>query len=138
MSHFNKTITIYIMITFFLFIFNYIYGLFGHGVSSKSMSNMYLVSLFLGVLFFSLIKIILPKINLQIKYRLFYNIHNSSVALLVNGLMLTGIIEIAGGSSYLISWFFYIGCFLLIISIIMFISMLHSLKRAYTVSSSTF
>lgn len=43
MKKLNKTILVYVGLTIFTFLFNQIYALFTHGVSSENMSNMYLV-----------------------------------------------------------------------------------------------
>ena len=48
---FLKTIEIFIMITIFTFIFNKVYGIFGHGVTSPYMTYMFLYPLVGGVLF---------------------------------------------------------------------------------------
>lgn len=73
------------------------------------MSNMYLYLLGFGVLVFSLFRIFIPNIVSRKGYRLFYNTYNSGVATLINGILLNGILEIAGATSQIVPWFLYIG-----------------------------
>jgi len=116
----NRTITNYIILTVGAFLFNKIYALFGHGVTSPWMTNLYLFFLVLGVLVFSLFRIFVPDIISHKGYRLFFNTYNSGIAVFANGMLLYGILEIAGGTSQIVPWFLYIGCGLLTIAVFMF------------------
>lgn len=116
----NKTIINYIMLTGGAFLFDRIYTLFGHGVTSLWMSNLYLYFLGPGVLVFLFFKIFIPGIVSCKNYRLFFNTYNSGIAVLVTGMLLYGIIEIAGGTSQIVSWFLYIGSGLVSISVFIF------------------
>ena len=121
----NKTIITYIFITIGVFLFDKIYSLFGHGITSNWMSNAYLYVLWLGVLVFLLFRVFLPDIVNDKGYPLFFRMHNSGIAILINGMLLYGIIEIAGGSSAFVSWFLVAGSgligFAAVLAAIMFI-----------------
>lgn len=126
----NKTIVNYTLIAAFAYVFNRIYGFFGHGVKSPWMANMYLFLLIFGTLAFTFIKVFTPNIVSKSRYRLFFNIYNSGVAIFVNGMLLRGIIEIAGGTSDIMPWFMYIGALILIIAVGIFIYILFA-KEPY-------
>jgi hypothetical protein len=105
----NKTIITYILFTIGIYLFDKIYAIFGHGVTSHWMANAYLYLLGLGVLVFVLFRIFIPEIVTFRGYPLFFKIYNSGIAILINGMLLYGIIEIAGGTSSIVAWFLYIG-----------------------------
>jgi len=117
----RKTIIAYLLFTIGVFIFNKIYALFGHGVTSRWMSNAYLYLLGFGVCTFSIIKMFSPKIEEHKRFSLFYITYNSGVAILINGMLLLGILEIAGGASPFAMWYLYIGYGSITAAVIMFI-----------------
>ncbi len=92
---------------------NYIYGFFGHGVTSNAMTWMFLYPLIGGYLVY----FILGKIPFQIKsanqFRVFSNAYNAGIAALTTGSLLTGILEIAGTSSPYTIIFYVVGGILL-------------------------
>lgn len=118
MSKLNKTIITYIILSAAAFLFDKVYALFGHGVTSAWMSNMYLFLLASGAAVFTLLKLFAPNITGCKGYRLIYNLYNSGIAVFVNGMLLKGILEIAGGTSGLIRWFLYTGCGLIATAVI--------------------
>jgi hypothetical protein len=122
----NKTIITYSLFTIGIYLFAKIYMLFGHGVTSPWMSHAYLYLLGLGVFVFFLLKIAIPEIVQQKGYRFFYQIYNSGVAILINGMLLRGILEIAGGSSAYVAWFFFVGWGFIAIGVVLFLKMLVS------------
>jgi len=63
------------------------------------MSYMFLIPLLGGTIFFILLGIIVPKVKFSSRYRFFYNLYNSGIALLTVGSLYTGILEIAGTNS---------------------------------------
>jgi len=116
----NKTIIRYVLYAIGVFLFAKIYTLFGHGVTSLWMSNAYLYLLGLGAFVFILLKIILPDIAQYKGYRLFCQTYNSGMAILINGMLLYGILEIAGGTSVYVSWFFGVGIGFMAIGVALF------------------
>lgn len=121
----NKTIRNYVFLTIGAILFEKLYMLFGHGVTSVWMSKLYLCFLVPGVLVFLIFKLFIPDIAARKGYRLFFNTYNSGIAVLVNGLLLYGILEIAGGTSQIIPWFLYIGCGLIVIAVIMLLKIIY-------------
>lgn len=105
----NKTVFNFSLLSLAAFAFDKIYSFFGHGVTSPWLSNMFGFLLGLGVVVFLLLKVFYPGIVKVKGYRLFYNIYNSGVAVLINGMMLKGILEIAGATSVYVQWFLYTG-----------------------------
>jgi hypothetical protein len=120
----DKTIRNYAFITAGAFLFDKIYALFGHGVSSPWMSNMYLYLLVLGVAVFALLRIFTPDIASRKGCRLFFNLYNSGLAALINGMLLYGILDIAGGTSQIVPWFLYIGSALMAAAAVLFVKIL--------------
>ncbi len=115
----NKTIITYFFSAMGVFLFAKIYMLFGHGVTSLWMSNAYLYLLGLGAFVFILLKIFLPEIVQYKGYRLFCQTYNSGIAILINGMLLYGILEIAGGTSAYVSWFLAVGIGLMGIGVVL-------------------
>jgi hypothetical protein len=105
----NKTIIKYILSAIGIFLFGNIYTLFGHGVTSHWMSNAYLYLFGLGAFVFVILKTFLPDIVQYKGYRMFCQTYNSGIAILINGMLLYGILEIAGGTSAYVSWFLRVG-----------------------------
>lgn len=120
----QKTIIKYLFASLGVFLFARIYTLFGHGVTSPSMSNAFLLSLGLGAFVFCLLKIILPDIVQYKGYWQFCQIYNSGITILINGILLKGILEIAGGTSAYVSWFFVMGIGLMVIGVGLFVKMM--------------
>lgn len=59
----------------------------------------------------------IPSIVNKKKYRFFYNIYNSGIAILTLGSLLRGVMEIAGTSSFYLIFYTLIGWLSVIISI---------------------
>ena len=95
----RKTWITYLLLTVFCSLFNQIYNLFGHGVTSGSLARTALFPLLGGVLPFFLLWLFVPQADCVRGYRLLYNGYNSGIAALVLKNMLVGIFEIAGTSS---------------------------------------
>jgi len=84
------------------------------------MQRMYLV-LFAGGLFFAFFLFFYPKFEKRLFYRILVNSLNASISVLVIGMLLKGIIDIAGGSSTIIPWYFTVALIGLVISAVLFI-----------------
>lgn len=105
----RKTVIVYFLLAAAAIAVDNIYALFGHGVRSLSMSLMFLYPLLGGALFYSVLGLIIPRINEYEHYRLFYNIYNSGIAILTVGNLLKGILYIAGTASVYVPLFTIIG-----------------------------
>lgn len=117
----KKTVIVYMLLSVVTIGVNYIYSLFGHGVSSDAMTWMFMYPLIGGALFYLLLGMCIPNIKQISKYRLYFNIYNSGIALVTVGSLLTGIMEIAGTSSVYTKFYYYIGGVSMIISVVLLI-----------------
>ncbi|WP_291644012.1 hypothetical protein [Clostridium sp.] len=127
----RKTIWVYLILSVIAAAFDKVYGVFGHGINSPSMTWMFLYPLLGGALFYFIIERFIPYILKLSGYRVFCNIYNSGIATLTFGSLLKGIFDIAGTSSdYLV--FFYIvgGGFIAAGLIMMFIKVIRQ-KRVH-------
>jgi hypothetical protein len=111
----KTTVKIYVFTILFCIVFNYIYSLFGHGVSSPFMSYAFIFSLVLGVVGF----IVLGQLNLH--NRIAYNLYNAGIATLTVGSILRGIIDIAGADTTYPVYYFLIGAVLVVIGGLMYL-----------------
>ena len=108
----RKTVVVYIILSITAIAVDNIYAVFGHGVRSASMSWMFLYPLLGGALVYFFMERLAPRTGRAAGYRLFYNVHNSGIAILTAGSFLEGILEIAGTTStytvifYIAGWIF--------------------------------
>ena len=117
-----KTMLVYSAVSAFCIFFNKVYALYGHGVTSASMSLMFLYPLIGGAAVFMFLWLFKPDATGIPKYRLLYNLYNSGIAALVIGSMLKGIFEIAGTSSQYTVFYFILGWMFIAVGIIGFLS----------------
>jgi len=110
----KKTVKIYMFTTLFCIAFNYIYSLFGHGVSSPFMSYAFVFSLVLGVVGF----MVFGRLNLN--DRIAFNLYNAGIATLTVGSILRGIIDIAGADGAYPVYYFFVGTLFVFIAGIMY------------------
>ena len=103
-------VKIYMLTTLFCIVFNYIYSLFGHGVSSPYMSYAFVFSLVLGVLGFTVIG------RLNLVNRTAFNLYNAGIATLTVGSILRGIIDIAGADTVYPAYYFFVGTIFVVVS----------------------
>lgn len=119
----KKIIGFYLILSGVAIVVDKVYGIFGHGVESASMTWMFLYPLLGGALFYFIIQRLFPSITKFSGSRVFFNIHNSGIATLTIASLLKGIFEIAGtNSTYLVYYYITGGVFIvagLIIMIIM-------------------
>lgn len=118
MKKLGKQFIVYLGLSIFTWLFNVVYQLFAHGVKSAYHANLWLVML-AGAIFYLLLNQI-PNIRHRRFYRLFTNVLNTSVAFLIVGMILKGIIDIAGSASNYIVWYFNIALIGFVLSIILF------------------
>lgn len=93
----------YVLTTLFCIVFNYIYSLFSHGVSSPYMSYAFVFSLVLGVAGFT----VFGQLNLD--HQIAFNLYNAGIATLTVGSILRGILDIAGANSTYPVYYFITG-----------------------------
>ncbi|MDR0249536.1 MAG: hypothetical protein LBI44_07805 [Oscillospiraceae bacterium] len=105
MSRPGRNLTAYVLLSVLLFLFDNIYAMFGHGVRSLSMT-LACPALLALALPFAFLRFFRPGAEKVRGYRLFLNIHSTGAALLVMGLLLRGVLEIAGGYSEILPWYF--------------------------------
>lgn len=107
----KKSVFIYLAVSIFLIILNYVYSLFSHGVSSNYMVYMFVYPL-IGVV----INLILLMNKKKLNIKMFYtgkSILNYGIATLVVGSFIKGVLEIAGTDSIYLIYYFYIGIILI-------------------------
>jgi len=117
MSRNIKTVIVYAAASLFAFVTDKIYSIFSHGVGSKAMASMWIWLMCLGTVFYILLELIGRKTKKKLMNRLSFNIYNSGVAVLVTGMLLQGVLEIAGTNSDFLLYYRIIGILLMIISI---------------------
>jgi len=125
-----KTALVYLALSLIAIIINYVYGLFGHGVHSASMTWMFLYPLLGGAVLYLLIFLLVPDIARFVAYRMFYNIYNSGIATLSLGSFLKGIFDIAGTSSVYIAVFYAIGELFVALGLVMLLVLAVNLKKS--------
>ena len=108
MNQYLKAFTLYASTALFALLFTNIYAVFGHGVRSPYMDYMFAVPLAASLPFLCMF-LFRSRIYEKNGYRLFHNAFGSGAAALTVGLLLRGILQIAGGSSAYAPWFIYIG-----------------------------
>lgn len=109
-----KTVKTYIFTTLFCIVFNTVYSLFGHGVTSPFMSYAYAFSLVLGVGGFILVD------QLHLENRVAFNLYNAGIATLTVGSLLRGIIDIAGADTIYPVYYFVVGAGLVAVGGVMY------------------
>ncbi len=109
----KKTVVAYLFVTILTIIFNKVYSLFGHGVSSDAMTYMFLYPLIGGSFVYLIMALFFSKLYLFKGYRGIYNLYNSGIAVLTVGSMLKGVMEIAGTASLYIKFYYIVGYALL-------------------------
>lgn len=110
----KKTAVIYLFTTLFCIALNYVYSLFGHGVSSPFMSYAFVFSLVLGVIGFILLG------WLDLDNRVAFNLYNAGIATLTVGSILRGIIDIAGADTTYPVFYFFIGTVFVVVGGLMY------------------
>ena len=122
---YKKTIIIYIVTTLFCILFNYVYSLFSHNVSSTYMQYAFVYSLIGGVGFYSILSL------LKIYNRIAYNLYNAAIATLTFGSIFQGIVDISGSDVTYSNNYFILGTALLGISLFILFLMGKKAKNTY-------
>ena len=118
----------YLAIAVLLLAFDRTYAIFSHGVSSLSMTLMFLPVLVGGILWVGLRWLIKARLWGHRLYRMFSFLYHSSVALLVNGMLVAGILEIGGTNSNFIMLFWLFSGLFAVLSVWVFIRIMTSRK----------
>lgn len=106
----RREFILYLAISVLLLAFDRTYAIFSHGVSSLSMTLMFLPVLLGGLLFVTLRWIMKERLWNHRLYRLFSYLYHSSIIVFVNGMLVRGIVEIAGsGSKFLLVFDIFFG-----------------------------
>ena len=124
----KKSVLVYLGVTIFLIILNYIYSLFSNNISSRYMTYMFIYPL-IGGFFINLFIIISKKVT---EIKLFYvakSIFNYGISTLVVGSFIKGIFEIAGTDSVYLVYYFYIGIILIIIGFLLILYSLYEVNN---------
>lgn len=129
MKKLQKTSAIYLGISLFTILFEGIYSVFSHGMSSDSMTFLFLYPLILGSGLYGVMNLVFPDVIKGKYYRLFSNVYNTAIATLMAGLLLNGIFEIAGSSSGLLKIYFGVSYILFGIALIFLLRILISKDR---------
>lgn len=119
----RREMIFYLAVSVLLLAFDRTYAIFSHGVSSLSMTLMFLPALLGGITLVSLRGFLKVRLWGHRLYRLFSFLYHSSFTLLINGMLVKGILEIAGTSSaYLYIFWFLSGLLaVLALSVLFFI-----------------
>jgi len=125
----RKTIVVYVILALTMIVINYVYGIFGHGVSSPAMTWMFLYPLLGGALLFLLIDRLTPGITQYTGYRVFVNDYHSGIATLTLGQFLKGILDIAGTSSPYIVFFYGTGWSFIGVGLILLLRLIAKHRR---------
>ena len=108
-----------------LFVFSKIYTHFSFGQSSPYMNNMFLITLFGGLI---ALLIQLAVIGYKKVFKAAYNLWNSGLACIVAGMLIRGIINISGRTTTADRYYMYVGAAFLIASALVFFLHLVVLK----------
>ncbi|EGP5121428.1 hypothetical protein EL427_07425, partial [Enterococcus faecium] len=115
----KKTFYSYFISSVILFIFQLVYHHFSHGVTSQALKWVWVIPMVGGAFLF-----IFEKILNTFRNRLAFNLFNTGLASYIVGMILKGILEIAGASSPYIGIYPMIGTIILGISLFIYISSL--------------
>lgn len=107
MKSLAKNTLTYAGLTVFMVLFSFVYHMFSHGVVSKDMQFAF-VWFLLSAGVYAFLLLFFPKFDKRAYYRLFVNLFNTASAWQVLGLVLKGVVDIAGGSSAFVPYYFLI------------------------------
>ena len=114
-----KTALVFLVVSLFCILLNYVYSRYSHGVYSNYMTYMFAYPLIGGVVVNLLAGTILKT---RVPGRFAINIYNSGIATLTVGSMLRGIFDIAGTSSPYQPVFVVMGWLMLLAGVVYYIA----------------
>ena len=110
-----KTAFVYLLISLFLVLFGAVYEVYSHEVYSFYMLYAFAFPLTGGALLFSAIHLFRPEWYPKAWPRRFYH---SGIATLTVGSVIQGVLEIYGTTNSLTQWYWIVGAWLIVLSII--------------------
>lgn len=124
----KKSIINYFIVTIFLILLNYIYSIFSHNVSSNYMTYMFIYPLVTGILV-SIFILINKNISKLKSFYIGKSILNYGIAIMVFRSFIKGVFEIAGTDSNYLTYYFYMGLILILVSSILLIYSLYEVTK---------
>lgn len=124
----RREFILYLAISVLLLAFDRTYAIFSHGVSSLSMTLMFLPVLLGGILFVTLRWIMKERFWNHHLYRLFSYLYHSSIVVFVNGMLVRGILEIGGTHSKLLVVFQVLFGVLSVLTVLIFLLIIKGRK----------
>lgn len=112
----KKTMISYLLTSLFLFLFQFIYHQFSHGVVSFGLTYVWIMPLIFG---FIIVLLNYPLHTLSNRFA--FNLYNMGLACLVNAIVLKGILDIAGSDSPYIDYFYILSLVFIAVSLVSFI-----------------
>lgn len=126
----KKSIISYFIVTIFLILLNYIYSIFSHNVSSNYMTYMFIYPLVTGILV-SIFILINKNISKLKSFYIGKSILNYGIAIMVFRSFMKGVFEIAGTDSNYLTYYFYMGLILILVSSILLIYSLYEVTKVH-------
>lgn len=126
----KKSIINYFIVTIFLILLNYIYSIFSHNVSSNYMTYMFIYPLVTGILV-SIFILINKNISKLKSFYIGKSILNYGIAIMVFRSFMKGVFEIAGTDSNYLTYYFYMGLILILVSSILLIYSLYEVTKVH-------
>ena len=126
----KKSIINYFIVTIFLILLNYIYSIFSHNVSSNYMTYMFIYPLVTGILV-SIFILINKNISKLKSFYIGKSILNYGIAIMVFRSFMKGVFEIAGTDSNYLTYYFYMGLILILVSSILLIYSLYEATKVH-------
>ena len=126
----KKSIINYFIVTIFLILLNYIYSIFSHNVSSNYMTYMFIYPLVTGILV-SIFILINKNISKLKSFYIGKSILNYGIAIMVFRSFMKGVFEIAGTDSNYLTYYFYMGLILILVSSILIMYSLYEATKVH-------
>ena len=126
----KKSIISYFIVTIFLILLNYIYSIFSHNVSSNYMTYMFIYPLVTGILV-SIFILINKNISKLKSFYIGKSILNYGIAIMVFRSFMKGVFEIAGTDSNYLTYYFYMGLILILVSSILLIYSVYEATKVH-------
>lgn len=126
----KKSIISYFIVTIFLILLNYIYSIFSHNVSSNYMTYMFIYPLVTGILV-SIFILINKNISKLKSFYIGKSILNYGIAIMVFRSFMKGVFEIAGTDSNYLTYYFYMGLILILVSGILLIYSVYEATKVH-------